>query len=194
LGHAAIVFQESRFDMLVASLALVDVDVDGDGHVKVDITNAHLETAVVVAANDLCVADIRIVAGLNAIGIGGAAILGAARAVVPLTVRVSSARRRAIVAAILSTVSTASTVSTLSTVSTVSTVSTLSPLSTFSTLATLFIQSRQLWPGDIPKLRSSGLDVTSLNLGNGLVDGRRHNALQEGKAVEEGRKVHDCVV
>jgi hypothetical protein len=29
--------------MLVASLALVDVDVDGDGHVKVDITNAHLE-------------------------------------------------------------------------------------------------------------------------------------------------------
>ena len=43
LGHGGILFQESRFDLLIASLAVVDVDVDGDGHVEVDITNAHLE-------------------------------------------------------------------------------------------------------------------------------------------------------
>jgi hypothetical protein len=163
LGHGDIVFQLSRFDLLVASFAVVDVDVNSDRHVEVDITNAHLETAVIVTANNLCVADIRVVTGLNAIGIGCAAILGAARAVVPLAVRVSSADRRAIVAAILASL-------------------------------TLFMQRRHIWPGDIPKLWSSGLDVASLNLGYGLVDGRRHSALEEGIAVKDSRKLHDCVV
>jgi hypothetical protein len=70
----------------LALSALDDVDVDSNRSIEVNLTNAHLEAAVVVAANDLCVTNFRVGACLNTVTVSGTAELGSRGAGVALLI------------------------------------------------------------------------------------------------------------